>query len=422
VAEQAHQTPESRLYAAGFTRQLEFWRTPDGERVLNLDDAIAGLDSGEIQPGVLEFPALPDQPGLRELTPDAVDAMANRLFRPPPPPPGLARAAGRTGGREAEARHPHRGPGGAEGRSPQADAGADDVIHEPPEGGSATMSTAWDRAANIVVHRQTCAHEAGHAAAAVCLGYEPTSISARMIDVFDPTLEDRPHEAVGHVELPEPDGSSKSLRDYAVIAPAGKLYEGVPGWPPKWPLLVAPLSPDEKQLHALVKMLDLDQRGYHDLLRDAYALVCSRRFDRFAAVVGELLERHHHLDRRMIKAIKAAADDDADRDRDGVISDKEVEKAIEQLRRQQPEEDEVVLESPNGHGPAKSVDEDWGGLVFKSLPGVMTQAEQERELRDLRRRCDKIAREVGWCEHDKRARRRSQRFWRDLSGTVRLGI
>jgi hypothetical protein len=78
---------QAQEYAAGFTRQLEFWRTPDGTRVLNLNDAIAGLDSGEIKPGVLEFPALPDQPGLRALTPEVVDAMADRIFRPPPPSP-----------------------------------------------------------------------------------------------------------------------------------------------------------------------------------------------------------------------------------------------------------------------------------------------------------------------------------------------
>jgi hypothetical protein len=53
----SQETPESRLYAAGFTRRLEFWRTPDGTRVLNLEDAIAGLDSGEIEPDVLEMPA-----------------------------------------------------------------------------------------------------------------------------------------------------------------------------------------------------------------------------------------------------------------------------------------------------------------------------------------------------------------------------
>ena len=41
-------TPESRLYTAGFTRQLEFWVTLDGARVLNQNDAIAALDAGEI--------------------------------------------------------------------------------------------------------------------------------------------------------------------------------------------------------------------------------------------------------------------------------------------------------------------------------------------------------------------------------------
>jgi hypothetical protein len=50
-------SPEARLYAAGFTRQLEFWLSPDGHRVLNLDDAIAALDSGAINPAAgVEFP------------------------------------------------------------------------------------------------------------------------------------------------------------------------------------------------------------------------------------------------------------------------------------------------------------------------------------------------------------------------------
>jgi hypothetical protein len=59
--------PEARLYAAGFTRQLDFWLSPDGHRVLNLDDAIAALDSGAINPAAgIEFPdsgasALPNE-------------------------------------------------------------------------------------------------------------------------------------------------------------------------------------------------------------------------------------------------------------------------------------------------------------------------------------------------------------------------
>jgi hypothetical protein len=88
MAEQAQQTPEGRLYDAGFTRRLEWWVTPGDERVLSRDDAIEKLDSGEIKPGGPEISTLADlQPGYRELTPEAIDAMADSIFRPPPPPP-----------------------------------------------------------------------------------------------------------------------------------------------------------------------------------------------------------------------------------------------------------------------------------------------------------------------------------------------
>jgi hypothetical protein len=75
------ESPESRLYAAGFTRQLEFWLSPDGHRVLNLGDAIAALDSGEIKPGGPTV-SLPDS-GIRALP----DELVERIFHPPPPPP-----------------------------------------------------------------------------------------------------------------------------------------------------------------------------------------------------------------------------------------------------------------------------------------------------------------------------------------------
>jgi hypothetical protein len=74
------ESPESRLYAAGFTRQLEFWLSPDGHRVLNLGEAIAALDSGAINPaaGV----ELPDT-GVRALPDELVDRIC-----PPPQPAG----------------------------------------------------------------------------------------------------------------------------------------------------------------------------------------------------------------------------------------------------------------------------------------------------------------------------------------------
>ena len=69
------ESPESRLYAAGFTRQLEFWLSPDGHRVLSLGDALAALDSGEINPVAgVEFP----DSGVRAWPDELVDRICPR--------------------------------------------------------------------------------------------------------------------------------------------------------------------------------------------------------------------------------------------------------------------------------------------------------------------------------------------------------
>ena len=74
------ESPEPRLYAAGFTRQLEFWLSPDGHRVLSLGDAIAALDSGAINPAAgVEFP----DSGVRALPVVVVDRIC-----PPSQPAG----------------------------------------------------------------------------------------------------------------------------------------------------------------------------------------------------------------------------------------------------------------------------------------------------------------------------------------------
>ena len=81
------ESPEARLYAAGFTRQLEFWLSPDGHRLLNLDDAIAALDSSEIEPGLTA--AFPDT-GVRALADELVDRVCPPpATEPPAPPPWL---------------------------------------------------------------------------------------------------------------------------------------------------------------------------------------------------------------------------------------------------------------------------------------------------------------------------------------------
>ena len=84
--------PEARLKEAGFSQRLGFWVTPDGASVLHLNDAIAGLDSGEIQPGGQTF-CLPDS-GIRALP----DELVERICPPPQngqpqPPPWLVAQA-----------------------------------------------------------------------------------------------------------------------------------------------------------------------------------------------------------------------------------------------------------------------------------------------------------------------------------------
>jgi hypothetical protein len=73
-------SPEARLKAAGFTQRLGFWVTPSGDRVLSLDDAIAGLDSGEIQPGGPSI-ALPNSASALP------DELVERMFPKPSPDP-----------------------------------------------------------------------------------------------------------------------------------------------------------------------------------------------------------------------------------------------------------------------------------------------------------------------------------------------
>ena len=88
MADQALQSPESRLYAAGFTRRLDFWVPPGEERTLDLDDAIAVLDAGEVQSPSVSWPGVhPDAlVGFQAPSEEEID----RMLHPPPasePPP-----------------------------------------------------------------------------------------------------------------------------------------------------------------------------------------------------------------------------------------------------------------------------------------------------------------------------------------------
>jgi hypothetical protein len=84
---EAETSPEGRLYAAGFTRRLEFWVTPDGERVLNLEDAVAALDAGDLEPASIAWsePDVERFPGCRPRTDDEIDELLRPSFPTAPP-------------------------------------------------------------------------------------------------------------------------------------------------------------------------------------------------------------------------------------------------------------------------------------------------------------------------------------------------
>ena len=84
------ESPESRLYAAGFTRRLEYWVAPDNEQALSIQDAIARLDSGDIKPTSHGFP----DTGVRALPDELVDRVCPPLVggQPEPPPWLVAQA------------------------------------------------------------------------------------------------------------------------------------------------------------------------------------------------------------------------------------------------------------------------------------------------------------------------------------------
>jgi hypothetical protein len=88
AANRAEQSPESRLLGAGFTRRLDFWCAPGEERALNLNDAIAMLDAGEVEPDLASWPGVhPDAlVGFQAPSEEEID----RMLHPPPatePPP-----------------------------------------------------------------------------------------------------------------------------------------------------------------------------------------------------------------------------------------------------------------------------------------------------------------------------------------------
>jgi hypothetical protein len=88
VANGTEQSPESRLLGTGFTRRVDFWCAPGEERALNLNEAIAMLDAGEVRPDMRSWPGVhPDAlVGFRAPSEEEIDQMLHPP-RPNEPPP-----------------------------------------------------------------------------------------------------------------------------------------------------------------------------------------------------------------------------------------------------------------------------------------------------------------------------------------------
>jgi hypothetical protein len=102
AANGAEQSPESRLLGAGFTRRLEFWCPPGEERALNLSDAVAMLEAGEVQPELRAWPGVhPDAlVGFQVSSEEEID----RMLHPPPAVSLRHCRAGRNRGRPRSSR------------------------------------------------------------------------------------------------------------------------------------------------------------------------------------------------------------------------------------------------------------------------------------------------------------------------------
>lgn len=137
---------------------------------------------------------------------------------------------------------------------------------------------------------QLCRHEAGHACAAALLG-----LSVRLVDTV-PRAEATPggglYVIFGEVRHSgERIVDRESARRRMIVSLCGPL-ESAEGWDdmPHWPLSEHADTTDERSLWALADWLELDERGYHEILLEAIDLTLAREYRLLHTAVTGMLD------------------------------------------------------------------------------------------------------------------------------------
>jgi HK97 family phage prohead protease len=165
----------------------------------------------------------------------------------------------------------------------------------------------FERALEIVMHRRLTEHEAAHCTAALLQNLPVAEACAPFHRLADLEAGD-PDSRAGQVLIETRDGDDEHARKLAIALIAGPLEDSRVGWPPAWPLTLAPEDGDPADLVAIVKQLDLDRAGYAALVQDALELTASREFDRLHVAISHALERHGRLDADALRRIKALSE------------------------------------------------------------------------------------------------------------------
>jgi hypothetical protein len=192
-------------------------------------------------------------------------------------------------------------------------------------------------------------HECAHTAAALLLNLRVKATEASLTEAGDGTTW----------VMYASDGSD--TRAMALMTLVGEMCvtrDSDDGWPPSYDALRTPTdraSSDHNRLAVHVKSMGLDSNGYRRLVGEALRLATSSEFvELHTALTSELFRRGGRLEEGHIEVIAAKArkpapppPEDAERDSDGVITDAQVDKDIDQFRASR-----VIASNGDGGTPA----------------------------------------------------------------------